>query len=157
MDYEREELLVLNSLANAFEDKVGVNNPKTTLELVAETEIGQEASCECKYAVIWKCTKIRTVIARLRKKGYYFFNETLSIKVFDTDSDKFKIIHKRCWFIPTQEDTINRIINKGKKVYKGVGNFVTTAQRLAIEVKQKGILTVVTEQRKKIAVAIQAK
>ena len=155
MEYKREEQLVLNSLANAFEDEMGtVNNPKTTRELVEETGIGQEASCKCKYAQNWRMHKVRDAISGVRNKGHFIFNESFTQRVFDLDNNAYKILRKRGWYIPTEDKTIKRIIDKGKKVYRGVGSYVKIAQKLEQEIKEKGRIAVVQEQRQMIAKAI---
>jgi len=154
MEYKREEQLVLNSLANSFEDKDGVNNAKTTRDLVGETGIGQEASCKCKYAMGWRDSKVREAIAGCRNKGHFIFNDSFTQRVFDVDNNAFKILRKRGWYLPTEGKTIKRIIDRGKKVHRGVGAYVRIAQQLEQRIKEKGRIAVVQEQRQMIAKAI---
>ena len=144
------ELKVLNVLADSFETKTGVNNPKSIRDVTEEADIATDTECDCIYAMQHRYTVTRSVIRELRRKGFYIFSGTFTVVT------KGKALNKRAYFIPTQVDTIERIIDNARKSRRGTDDYIKLAMALEAEIKKKPIKQVVEEQRKKIKVAVKA-
>ncbi|MFQ6056298.1 MAG: hypothetical protein ACE5KE_00655 [Methanosarcinales archaeon] len=170
-----EEAKVLRSLWGAYEQPDGtVSDPKTAEQLALEAGLREDIKCPCKttitiigqykydvdgcsYCLKQRAQYARAVVSRLRKKGHFIFNETWEVPmVTNWEDGKVETKTLRGYYYPSTQNTIDRIIDKSKKRIKGNIKHKELIKKLEADLRKKGIVQVVKEQKQKARRAIRA-